>query len=119
MLAHAPHRQSGGSRPFGDQAVRWSWYLLLLWFPWLLMGGGMAMLVTSVAEGNFAAGEGVPGFVDPALYVWMALPLIASIAIGISGWLKGHRPAAIAPAIVSAAWMGVVTVLGAEQFVGA
>ena len=119
MVAHAPQHRSQGARQFGDRALRWSWYLLALWFPWQLMGGGMAGLMTHLAEGDFLAGEGVPGYVDPALYLWSLVPLVASFVLGVMGWVKGHRPAAIAPALVSAAWIVVVTILGAEQFVGA
>ena len=118
MLAHAPQQQSHASPPFGVRALRWSWYLLLLWFPWQLIGGGIAIGLTSLAGGDFTAGESVPGYVYPALYVWMIAPLVASIVLGMLGWVKGHKPVAVVPAIVSVIWIGALSVFGAEQFFG-
>ena len=69
--------------------------------------------------GTFAAGEGVPGYVYPALYVWTIAPLVASIVVGTLGWLKRHRPAAVVPALASAATIFLVTVLRSyEEFGG-
>jgi hypothetical protein len=75
--------------------------------------------ITREAGGNFAAGEGVPGYVYPAFYVWTIAPLVASIVVGTLGWLKGHRPAAVVPALASAATIFLVTVLRSyEEFGG-
>ena len=62
---------------------------------------GSRTRITSLAGGDFGAGEGVPGYVYPALYVWMMTPLVASIVVGALGWLKGHRPAAMLPALAA------------------
>ena len=46
-------------------------------------------------------------------------PLVASIVVGTVGWLKGHRPAAVVPALASAATIFLVTVLRSyEEFGG-
>jgi hypothetical protein len=118
MLDQLPQRRSLVARPFGDRAFRWSWYLFLLSYPWHLLGGGIAYAITSASGGDFGAGEGVPGFVYPALYVWMMAPLIASIVVGVLGWLKGHRPAAIVPALASAAMVVILTIFSYEEFWG-
>ena len=118
MLDQLPQQRSVVARPFGDRALRWSWYLFLLSYPWHLLGGGIAYAITSAAGGDFGAGEGVPGFVYPALYVWMMAPLIASIVVGVLGWLKGHRLAAIVPALASAAMVVILTIFSYEEFWG-
>jgi hypothetical protein len=118
MLDQLPQQRSVVARPFGDRALRWSWCLFLLYYPWHLVGGGLAYAITSAAGGDFSAGEGVPGFVYPALYVWMMAPLIASIVVGVLGWLKGHRPAAIVPALASAAMVVILTIFSYEEFWG-
>ena len=118
MLDQLPQQRSVVALPFGDRALRWSWYLFLLSYPWHLLGGGIAYAITSAAGGDFGAGEGVPGFVYPALYVWMMAPLIASIVVGVLGWLKGHRPAAIVPALASAAMVVILTIFSYEEFWG-
>lgn len=116
MLGQLPQQRSDVARPFGDRALRWSWYLFLLSYPWHLVGGGIAYAITWLAGGDFGAGEGVPGYVYPALYVWMMAPLVASIVVGVLGWLKGHRPAAIPPALASAAMVFIVTIFSYEEF---
>ena len=116
MLDQLPQQRSDVARSFGDRALRWSWYLFLLSYPWHLVGGGIALAVTSMAGGDFAAGEGVPGYVYPALYVWMMSPLVASIVVGVLGWLKGHRPSAILPALASVAMFSIITIFSYEEF---
>ncbi len=118
MLGHLPQRSSGAARPYGDRALRWSWYLFLLSYPWHLLGGGIALAITSLAGGDFSAGTDVPSLVYPALYIWMMLPLVASVVLGVMGWVKGHRPAAMVPALASACMIIVITVLGAGEFFG-
>lgn len=118
MLARLPQPRPHVARPFGDRALRWSWYLFLLSYPWHLVGGAIAYLITELAGGDFGAGEGVPGYVDPALYVWMTTPLVASVVVGMLGWLKGHRPAAILLVLASAAMIAVITTFGFEEFFG-
>ena len=118
MLSHAPQRSSLVATSVGDRALHWSWYLFLLSYPWHLVGGGIALWVTLLAGGDFGAGEGVPGYVYSALYLWMMTPLVASIVLAIMAWVKGHRPAAIVPALASAVMIVLVTVLGAYQFFG-
>lgn len=118
MLDQLPQQRSDVARPFGDRALRWSWYLFLLSYPWHLVGGAIAYVVTWLAGGNFGAGEGIPGFVYPALYVWMMTPLVASIAVGGLGWLKGHRSASILPVVASAAMIVIITIFGYEEFWG-
>jgi hypothetical protein len=118
MLAHAPQQPSHVTASVGDRALHWSWYLFLLSYPWHLVGGGIAIWVTSLAGGDFTAGEGVPGYVYPALYLWMMTPLVASIVLAVMAWAKGRRPAAIAPALASAVMIVVISVFGAEQFFG-
>lgn len=115
MLGQLPRRH-GVARPFGDHALRWSWYLFALSWPWHLVGGSIASAVTWLGGGDFAAGEDVPGHVYPALYVWMIAPLVASLVAGTLGWLKGHRPAAILPALASAAMILMITVFSCGEF---
>jgi fatty acid desaturase len=115
---HPDVQRSEITRPFGDRALRWSWYLFLLSYPWHLVGGAIAYGVTSLAGGDFGASEGVPGYVYPALYLWMMAPLVGSIVVGGLGWLKGHRPAAIVPALASATMIVIITVFGYEEFWG-
>lgn len=118
MLDQLPAQHIEPDRPTGDRALRWSWYLLLLSWPWHLVGGVIAWAITGLAGGDFAAGEDVPGGVYPFLYVWMLTPLVASVAFGAIGWLKGHRPWAIVPALLSVAVIATITVFGADQFFG-
>ena len=118
MLGQLPQQRSDVVRPFGDRALRWSWYLFLLSYPWHLIGGAIALAVTSLAGGDFGAGEGVPGYVYPALYLWMMAPLVAAIVVGMLGWLKGHRPAAILPALASVVMVVVITIFTSAEFWG-
>ena len=119
MLDQLPQQRSEVvERPFGDRALRWSWILFLLSYPWHLVGGGIALAITSAAGGDFGAGEGVPGYVYPALFVWMMAPLLASFVVGVLGWLKGNRPAAIVPALASVAMIVIITVFSFEEFWG-
>jgi fatty acid desaturase len=117
-LLSRPHLRSRGARPFGDQALRRSWYLFILSYPWHLVGGGVAYGITWLSGGDFGAGEDVPPPVYPALYVWMIAPLVAAIVVGVLGWVRGHRAAAIIPALVSAAMIGIITVFGYDEFFG-
>ena len=117
MLSHPP-QQGRAARPYGDQALRRSWYLFLLSYPWHLLGGGIAYGITWLAGGDFGAGEDVPSLVYPALYVWMMAPLVAAIVVGVLGWVRGHRAAAIVPTLASAAMIGIITVLGYDEFFG-
>lgn len=117
VLGHLP--QQPVAQGFdGGRANRWSWYLLLLSYPWHLVGGAIAIAVTGFAGGDFTDGVDVPGYVYPVLYLWMLAPLIASAVVGILGWVRGHRPAAIVPAGLSMVMIIVITVLGSEQFFG-
>jgi fatty acid desaturase len=118
MVDQLPRQRSVVGRPFGERALRWSWYLFLLSYPWHLVGGGIAYAITDLSGGDFGAGEGVPGYVYAALYVWMMAPLIASIVVGALGWLKWRRPAAIVPALASAVMIFVVTVFSYQEFWG-
>jgi len=117
VLRHAP-QSSHTANPTGDRALHWSWYLFLLSYPWHLVGGGIAYWLTSLAGGDFSAGDGVPGYVYPALYLWMLAPLVASIVLAVMAWMKGRRTAAIAPALASAAMIVVITVFGASEWFG-
>lgn len=119
MLRQHPPQRSDVARSFGDRALSWSWFLFLLSWAWYLVGAALAIAITREGGGNFAAGEGVPGYVYPAFYAWTIAPLIASIVVGTLGWLKGHRPAAVVPALASAATIFLVTVLRSyEEFGG-
>jgi hypothetical protein len=101
-----------------DRAFRWSWYLFLLSWPWHLIGGGLAWWVTSLAGGAFSAGEGVPGWVYPALYAWMLVPLVASVVVGGVAWLRDGRPWAIVPAFLSATLIATISIFGASEWFG-
>ena len=116
MLDQPLQRRPEATRPFGDRALRWSWFLFLLSYPWHLVGGGIALWVTAGAGGDFGAGVAVPGYIYPALYVWMMAPLAAAIVIGALGWLRGHRPAAIVPALASAAMIVILTIFSYQEF---
>ena len=117
MLDGLPQQRSEvARRPFGDRALRWSWILFLLSYPWHLVGGGIALAITSAAGGDFGAGEGVPGYVYPALFVWMIAPLVAAIVIGMLGLVKGHRRSAIVPVLASAGMIFILTVFSFEEF---
>ena len=119
MLDQLPQQRSEVMRrSFGDRALRWSWLLLVLSYPWHLVGGGIAVAITAAAGGDFGASEGVPGFVYPALYVWMIAPLVASIVIGILGFVKGNRRWAIVPVLASAGMIFIITALSFEEFWG-
>lgn len=119
MLRQRPRQRSDVRRSFGDRTRQWSWFLFLLSWVWYLVGAAIAIAITRLAGGNFAAGEGVPGYVYPAFYVWTIAPLVASIVVGTLGWLKGHRPAAVAPALASAAMIFLITVFRIyEEFGG-
>lgn len=119
MLRQRQRQRSDVPRPLGDRTLRWSWFLFLLSWAWYLVGAAIAIAITREAGGHFAAGEGVPGYVYPALYVWTIAPLVASIVVGTLGWLKGHRPAAVVPALASAATIFLVTVFRSyEEFGG-
>ena len=48
----------------------------------------------------------------------MRTPLVASVVVGMIGWLKGHRLAAIVPAILSAFTAVIVAVVSHEEFWG-
>jgi hypothetical protein len=115
----AAPQQSDAARSFGDRTLSWSWFLFLLSWVWYLVGAAIAIAITRKAGGNFAAGEGVPGYVYPALYVWTIAPLVASIIVGTLGWLKRHRPAAVVPALASGAMIFLITVFRIyEEFGG-
>jgi hypothetical protein len=75
-------QRSDMARSFGDRTLSWSWFLFLLSWIWYLVGAAIAIAITREAGGNFAAGEDVPGYVYPALYVWTIAPLVASISSG-------------------------------------
>jgi uncharacterized membrane protein YoaK (UPF0700 family) len=114
-----PRQRSDVARSFGDRTRQWSWFLFLVSWGWYLVGAAIAIAITREAGGNFAAGEGVPGYVYPALYVWTIAPLVASIVVGTLGWLKGHRPAAVVPALASVATIFLVTLFRSyEEFGG-
>lgn len=116
MLDQLPQQRSEVARPSGDRALRWSWYLFLLSYPWHLIGGGIAYAITLLAGGDFGAGEDVPGSIYPALYVWMMAPLVAAVVVGLLGWLRWHRPAAIWSALTSAAMAVIVTIFSYAEF---
>jgi uncharacterized membrane protein YoaK (UPF0700 family) len=117
MLRQRP--QSDVPRSFGDRTLSWSWFLFFLSWAWYLVGAAIAIAITEEAGGNFAVSEGVPGYAYPALYVWTIAPLVASIVVGTLGWLKRHRPAAVVPALASAATILLVTVFRCyEEFGG-
>lgn len=117
MLCRRPRQRSDVARSFGDRTRQWSWFLFLLSWAWYLVGAAIAIAITREAGGNFAAGEGVPSYVYSAFYVWTITPLVASVVVGTLGWLKGHRPAAVVPALASAATIFLVTVLRSyEEF---
>jgi fatty acid desaturase len=118
MLDQLPQQRSEPEvvKSYGDRALRWSWLLFVLSYPWHLVGGGIALVITWLAGGDFGAGEGVPGYVYPALYAWMMAPLVASIVVGMLGWVKGKRPAAIVPALASLAIIVFFTVFSFEEF---
>jgi len=119
MLLQHPRQRSDVARSFGDRTRQWSWFLFLISWAWYLVGAAIAIAITREAGGNFATGEGVPGYVYPAFYVWTIAPLVASIVVGTLGWLKGHRPAAVVPALASAAMIFLITVFGIyEEFGG-
>ena len=119
MLRQRPRQRSDVPRSFEDRTLSWSWFLFILSWVWYLVGAAIAIAITREAGGNFAAGEGVPRYVYPALYVWTIAPLVASIVVGTLGWLKGHRPAAVVPALASAATIFLVTVFRSyEEFGG-
>lgn len=82
------------------------------------MAGAIAIGITWIAAGDFTDSIGVPRGVYFFLYAWMLTPLVASFVVGIIGWLRGHRPAAIVPAALSANIAVVVTILGSEEFFG-
>jgi hypothetical protein len=112
-------QRSDVARSFGDRTLSWSWFLFLLSWVWYLVGTAIAIAITREAGGNFASGVGVPGYVYPALYVWTIAPLVASIVVGTLGWLKRHRPAAVVPALASAAMIFLITVFRIyEEFGG-
>ena len=119
MLRQRPRQRSDGPRSFEDRTLSWSWFLFILSWVWYLVGAAIAIAITREAGGNFAAGEGVPRYVYPALYVWTIAPLVASIVVGTLGWLKGHRPAAVVPALASAATIFLVTVFRSYEEFGA
>lgn len=119
MLRQRPRQRSDMPRSFEDRTLSWSWFLFILSWVWYLVGAAIAIAITREAGGNFAAGEGVPRYVYPALYVWTIAPLVASVVVGTLGWLKGHRPAAVVPALASAATIFLVTVFRSyEEFGG-
>jgi hypothetical protein len=112
-------QRSDVARSFGDRTLSWSWFLFLLSWVWYLVGAAIAIAITREAGGNFAAGEDVPSYVYPALYVWTIAPPVASIVVGTLGWLKRHRPAAVVPALASAVTILLVTVFRSyEEFGG-
>jgi uncharacterized membrane protein YoaK (UPF0700 family) len=117
VLCRRP-RQSDVARSFGDRTRQWSWFLFLLSWAWYLVGAAIAIAITREAGGNFAAGEGVPSHVYSVFYVWTIAPLVASVVVGTLGWLKGHRPAAVVPALASAATIFLVTVLRSYEAFG-
>lgn len=92
MLRQRPRQRSDVARSFGDRARQWSWFLFLLSWAWYLVGAAIAIAITREAGGDFAAGEGVPGYVYPAFYIWTIAPLVASIVVGTLGWLKDTDP---------------------------
>jgi hypothetical protein len=110
MLLQRPRQRSDVARSFGDRTCQWSWFLFLISWAWYLVGAAIASAITR---------EGVPGYVYPAFYVWTIAPLVASIVVGTLGWLKGHRPAAVVPALASAAMIFLITVFRIyEEFGG-
>lgn len=118
MLGHAPVEPLGSDRQLGTRSLRWSWILLAASWPWHLVGGVIAIGITWLAGGHFTDGIGVPRGVYLFLFTWMLTPLVASFVIGMIGWLRGHRPAAIVPAALSACIAVVVTIFGSEEFFG-
>jgi hypothetical protein len=122
MLDQLPQQRSSPEPPvlrdYGERTFRWSWYLFLLSYPWHLVGGAIAIGVAALAGGEFTAGEDVPRYVYVGLYVWMLVPLVASIVVGMLAWLKGHRPWAILPVLASAAMIAVISVFGANEWFG-
>jgi hypothetical protein len=118
MLGHAPVVPQGSDRLLGTRSLRWSWILLAASWPWHLVGGAIAIGITWLAGGDFTDSIGVPQGVYLFLYIWMLTPLVASFVVGMIGWLRGHRPAAIVPAALSACIALVVTIFGSEEFFG-
>jgi hypothetical protein len=122
MLDQLPQQRSSPDslvpRSYGERMFRWSWYLFLLSYPSHVVGGGIAIAVTALLGGDFTAGEGVPRYVYLGLYVWMLVPLVASIVVGVLAWLKGHRGWAILPVLASAAMIAVITMFGANEWFG-
>jgi hypothetical protein len=118
MLDQLPQQRSVAPREAPDRTFRWSWYLFLLSYPWHLIGGAIAIGVTALAGGDFTDGTDVPRYVYVGLYVWMLVPLVASIAVGMLAWLRDHRPWAILPVLFSATMIGVISVFGAEEWFG-
>ena len=92
MLLQRPRQRSDVARSFGDRTRSWSWFLFLISWAWYLVGAATAIAITQEAGGNFAAGQGVPGYVYPAFYIWTIAPLVASIVVGTLGWLKDTDP---------------------------
>ena len=116
MLGHAPVVPQRSDRQFGGLALRWSWILLAASWPWHLVGGAIAIGITWLAGGHFTDSIGVPRGVYLFLYTWMLTPLVASFVVGMIAWLRGHRPWAIVPAVLSACIAVVVTIFGFEEF---
>ena len=113
MVTHS--RRGGGLH---DRSVQWSWVLFLASWPWHLIGGLLAILVTRAAGGDFTSGTDVPESVYRLLYVWMVAPLVASAVIGVVGWARHHATAALIPAALSGTLIVVITVFGFEELLG-
>ena len=109
---------AGMPTPRADRTVRWSWLLLALYWSWMMLGGGIAYVVTSAFGGEFASGTDVPDFVYKVLYFWLVAPMVASVAVGVTAWMRRRRWAALIPASISALFAMVVTVFGFEEFWG-
>jgi hypothetical protein len=113
MVIHS--RQGGGLQ---DRSVRWSWVLLLASWPWHLIGGLLAIVVTRAAGGDFTSGTDVPEVVYRLLYAWMIAPLVASMVVGVVGWARRHAHAALIPVALSGTLIVVITVFGFEELLG-
>jgi hypothetical protein len=113
MIGQLPTRKS-----LHDRTVGWSWILFAVSWPWHLVGGEFAAAITRVAGGDFGAGTDVPRGVYTLLYAWMIAPLVASIVVGVNGWLKHHHAAALVPATLSMVSLVAITIFGFEEFWG-
>ena len=119
MLRERPRQRSDVPRSFEDRTLSWSWFLFILSWVWYLVGAAIAIAITREAGGNYAAGEGVPATSIRRCTSGRSRPSLPTIVVGTLGWLKGHRPAAVVPALASAATIFLVTVFRSyEEFGG-